>query len=299
VVVFRFVLLTLFISICFGQLPQNIVVTSAANPQVGLPPKGSIGSIRCTGLQIHGTFGQSIPAPTLAGISVTVGAAPAPIFAVADVGGSQLIYFQVPQEAVFNADTTATIVVTQNGNQGSVQVPVSTSPGEFFSIDGKVGAFQHASDFSVVTERNPAHPGELIFGYLTGLPGAYPTVPTGVPTPSSPPSRVTDVPLHAFGLLLGGTIIGCSSCTPPKILFLGLTPGLVGVYQINFVVPASVPTSDASIQLETYSCTRLFGSCPDPTFSLDTTVGCQKTSLLEGFITVCKSSQSYLPISSP
>jgi uncharacterized protein (TIGR03437 family) len=309
VVVLRFIVLTLLISSCFGQSPQNIVVTSAASSQAGLPPKGSIGSIRCTGLQIHGTVAmQSVPVLTLAGVSVTVGGAPTPIFAVADMDGSQLIYFEVPQEAVFNTDTTATVVVTQNGSQGSARVPISTSPGDFFLIGNQLGAFQHASDFSVVTEQNPAHPGEVLVGYLTGTRTDDPLVPTGTPAPLSPlavvPEALTPALVDQFALLVGGTLIAnsCSpsefTCTPSNILFLGLTPKLVGVYQINFVLPASVSTGDTRIQLQRYTCGALagaFGSCGGPVFSLDPTVGCRTLAGLPPS-SICTGSPALLPI---
>lgn len=116
------------------------------------------------------------------GVSVTVGGAPAPIVAVADLGGYQQINFEVPQEALPNTDGTWTVTATQNATQITGQVEMSQSPGDFFQV-GNLGAVQHASDFSLVTEQNPARPGEVLVGYLTGLPVTQPTVPTGEAAP--------------------------------------------------------------------------------------------------------------------
>jgi hypothetical protein len=44
-------------------------------------------------------------------------------------------------------------------------------------------------------------------------------------------------------------------------LFVGLAPGLAGVYQINFVLPPDLPDGPTEIQLIRYVCTAFFGSC--------------------------------------
>jgi uncharacterized protein (TIGR03437 family) len=173
----------------FGQI-ANIVVTSAASFQPGMPPPGSIGAVFCTGLQVNGTVSFSaLPLLTsLAGVTVTIGGIPSPLFAVADVGGHQQINFQVPLEANFNYDGTVAVAVAQGSAQGLANVKsayvvwasdyASVTPGEFFRVGGtQYGAFQHSRDYSPVTETNPAAPGETIIGYLTGLPPATPAPP--------------------------------------------------------------------------------------------------------------------------
>jgi len=81
---------------CFAQNAiQNIVVTSGASFQIGLPHVGSIGTIFCTGLIVKGVIpATTVPLPfTLAGVTVTVGGARAPLFAVAALSGYQQINF--------------------------------------------------------------------------------------------------------------------------------------------------------------------------------------------------------------
>lgn len=271
--VFSVVLLSVvLVGASFAQSQQNITITSAASFQRGLPPKGSISTAFCTGLQVQGViYATTNPLPlTLAGISITVGGAPAPIFGVADDGGYQQINFEVPQEAVPNSDGTWTVTAGQNGTQITTQVATLQSPGDFFLVGTNLGAFQHSADFSLVTEQNPAHTGEVLVGYLTGLPGTQPVVPTGEAAPFSPlavvPQPNTTTLVDQFAILLNGTVIAnsCSvvdaPCQASNILFLGLTPGIVGVYQVNFVVPSSTGTGDMTIQLQRSTCATISGT---------------------------------------
>jgi uncharacterized protein (TIGR03437 family) len=306
------------VSVVCGQTPQgiiqNVVVTSAASFQVGLPPAGSIGAIFCTGLQVQGIVtAQGTPLPmSLAGVTVTVGGAPAPLFAVADDGGYQQINFQVPQGAVFNIVNgangfvnAATTIVTQNGNQGSAQAPISTSPGDFFVLSGGFGAFQHAADYSLVTTQSPAQSGEIIVGYLTRLPSTNPAVPTGEPAPQSPPAVVFQADqlddVDFFDLLLNGAPIALNGESAFDTLFLGLSPGLVGVYQVNFMVPFSAAPGNTNVQLQRFTCSAIFGApcgAYGPISGISgTAIGCTSTAFGTGQTwKACNSSPVLLPI---
>lgn len=149
---------------CSGaaQTVQNIVVTSAASFELGLPPNGSIGSIFCTGLNVQGIVkARGGPLPfSLAGVTVAVGGASAPLFAVAAGPGYQLINFQVPQETQIDSNGAAEIVVRQNGASGSARATISKRPGDFFRLPGDAyGIFRHGAGLSLVTKQNPAKPG--------------------------------------------------------------------------------------------------------------------------------------------
>jgi uncharacterized protein (TIGR03437 family) len=291
-----------------AQSMQSIVVTSAASFQRGLPPKGSIGTAFCAGLQVQGVvYATTNPLPfTLDGISVTVGGAPAPILAVADDGGYQQINFEVPQEAAPNSDHTWTVTASQDGTQLTAQVASLQSPGDFFWVSSNLAALQHA-DYSLVTEQNPAHPGEVLVGYLTGLSDAWPVVPTGEASPFSPLAVVSQINSQSlvdqFALLLNGAILAnnCpveySPCQPSSLLWLGLTPGLVGVYQLNFVVPPATASGNALIQLQRSSCAVFFGAnCNSGgAFVANASAGCISPGG-GGIRKVCTSSTVPLPI---
>jgi uncharacterized protein (TIGR03437 family) len=293
--------------LCYAQSTQSIVVTSAASFQRGLPPKGSLATAFCTGLQVQGVInGTTNPLPfTLGGISVTVGGAPAPLLAVADDGGYQQINFEVPQEAAPNSDGTWTVTASQDGTQLTAQVASLQSPGDFFWVGSNLAAVQHATDYSLVTEQNPGHPGEILVGYLTGLPGTDPIVPTGEGSPFSPlalvPQPNGSTAVDRFALLLNGTVIAndCaadySSCQASNLLWLALTPGTVGVYQLNFVVPPSATSGDMAIQLQRSTCGVFFGAyCQSGgEFTANASPGCVS---LGAFRKVCTSSSVPLAI---
>jgi uncharacterized protein (TIGR03437 family) len=261
-----FTLEALFASLLCGQI-GNIVVTSGASFQPGLPQLGSIGTIFCTGLSIQGVVSaRDLPLPTsLAGVTVTVGGAAAPLFAVADLGSFQQINFQVPLEAVSDQ-----IAVSQNGLQATMTPALTLNvAGDFFRIGGtRYGIFQHGADYSLVTQDNPARGGETIIAYATGLSAAYPAVPTGQPAPLSPLSHVPQsidtaqlgYDIEQTGLSVNGIAVfdpppisGDSTGKQP-IPFMGLTPGAVGLYQINFTFPSGVSAGDATIQLVRHTC---------------------------------------------
>jgi uncharacterized protein (TIGR03437 family) len=295
---------------CYAQSAQSIVVTSAASFQRGLPPKGSLSSAFCRGLQVQGVVSattNSLPF-TLGGVSVTVGGAPGPILAVGDDGGYQQVNFEVPQEGVPNSDGTWTVTVAQDGIQLTTQVASLQSPGDFFLIGSNMAAFQHAADYSLVSEQNPAHPGEILIGYLTGLPGAQPVVPTGQASPFSPlaivpqPNTLTQV--DQFAVLLNGTVVAnsCpvanSPCQAQNLLWLGLTPGIFGVYQLNFVVPSSTASGNIAVQLQRSTCATISGTpCGGmgATFVPNANPGCISLGGA-GNRSVCTSSAVPLPI---
>lgn len=247
----------------------NIVVTNAASFRIGMPPPGSIGSIFCTGLKLDGPVSSpNLPLPTqLAGISVTVGGVRAPLFAVADLGRYQQINFQVPLKANFNCDLTTEVAVAQDSVQGSAtaQWHSAVQPGDFFRISGtQYGIFQHALDYSLVTEDNPAHPGETIVAYLTGLPTTTNPPSDGYPAPASPLSvvpqyntadRISQLSLQVGGIGLWNPppISGDSTGMSP-IPFIGLTPGTVGLYQLNFTLPQNILLGDQWVYLVTTNC---------------------------------------------
>jgi uncharacterized protein (TIGR03437 family) len=89
------------------------------------------------------------------------------------------------------------------------------------------------ADFSVNSAAAPARVGETVVGYFTGggpVNAAGPLMSgTGSPSGLSP---VTGTPVLV-------TLAGVTA----KVTYIGLTPTLVGLYQVNFVVP-QVPAGD-------------------------------------------------------
>jgi uncharacterized protein (TIGR03437 family) len=86
------------------------------------------------------------------------------------------------------------------------------------------GAVQN-SDTTLNQPLNPAAAGSLITVYLTGQGLVDPPIPNGAPSPAVPLSQVQS--------LATATIDG----QPADVQFAGLTPGYVGLCQVNLTVP--------------------------------------------------------------
>lgn len=76
-------------------------------------------------------------------------------------------------------------------------------------------------DYRLITPDNPARLGEAVNFYATGLGAVDPPVATGQPGPVEPLARLRD------GI----------QCNLP-VLYAGLAPGLVGIYQLQLQLPA-------------------------------------------------------------
>jgi uncharacterized protein (TIGR03437 family) len=168
---------------------------------------------------------------------------PAPLYAVANVNGQEQINFQVPWEVrgmnLAYTVPAAAIVVVNNG-------VVSPAMRAFFlptfpaiiTYDGKQAVAVH-SDYSLVTSQSPAHSGEVITLYGTGFGPVTPLPETGAPAGSSPVSTMDPKP---------SVTINAHDAT---VLFAGLSPGSIGLYQFNVVVPNQVGVGNLNVQFNT------------------------------------------------
>ena len=77
--------------------------------------------------------------------------------------------------------------------------------------------------------------GEYLVAYLAGLGDTNVPVASGAASPSSPLAQPSATPALTIDK------------TQYPILFAGLTPGLVGLYQMNFQVPTGLPAGDITI----------------------------------------------------
>lgn len=179
----------------------------------------------------------SIPFPNVLGQTMlTVNGIPAPIYAVTPGQINAVVPYEV-------TGTSATFLATINGSQTNpVTLPLEpTAPGVFsLSANGLGdGAITHV-DNSVVNQSNPAHHGEFVQVYLTGLGAVNPTVGNGQAAPSSPLAKAS----APVTVTIGGTPV-------TNLQFEGLSPGLASLYQLNIQIPAGAPTGPQMLGIST------------------------------------------------
>ncbi|HWE52541.1 MAG TPA: putative Ig domain-containing protein [Bryobacteraceae bacterium] len=201
------------------------------DPQVGAAlGQGTILQIYGSNLGAAPSVPSTLPLPTkLNGTQVIIGGIPAPLYYVS----SGQIDAQLP--AALTPGNNYQVIVNANGalsTPGSIQITAAT-PGAAAFPSGQIVA-QHP-DYSLVSETSPAKPGEYLVIYLSGLGQTNDTIDDGAASPADPLGRPLVTPI----LTLNGTSI--------PIYFSGLTPGYVGLYQMNFQVPLDTPNGDTQL----------------------------------------------------
>ena len=133
----------------------------------------------------------------------------------------------------------ATVRVARQGVTGpSIYVTlVDAAPQLFQTADGYIIG-QHA-DASLITRYAPASPGETVVLYAIGMGKTQPNPDSGtIPAWAAWITRLSELQVLVAGNLLGSD----------QIQYVGLTPGLAGVYQINLVLPENID-SDVEIRV--------------------------------------------------
>ena len=205
-------------------------VVNAASFEQGLAP-GSLASIFVSGVRDAPGISRAnnVPLPlSLDGISVTMDGVAAPLLAVANVNGDEQVNVQVPWELL--GDPSASIVITRDGvSSDPVSVAVYPAQPAVFLIEEDQPAVLHNDDYSFVQANNPLRPGEFAAAYLTGL-GAVADRPS------------TGRPANASNATVLATVQATLDGQPVDVVFAGLAPNFVGLYQVNFRVPLDART---------------------------------------------------------
>jgi uncharacterized protein (TIGR03437 family) len=147
---------------------------------------------------------------------------------------SSQLNLQVPWE--LQGKWSSSVTVTVNGVPGPPQLVAlgSADPGVFSlgAPQGGQGAIVNANGI-VVGADSPAHAGDYLQIYSTGLGAVSNTPKTGALALASPLSSLITNPT----VTIGGV--------PAPVSFAGLAPGFVGLYQVNVQVPPGVAAGDA------------------------------------------------------
>jgi len=177
---------------------------------------------------IYGSNMATVPAqPTttplpvrLNGTTILMGGIPAPLFYVSPT--------QVNAQIPFELDPSKEYQIVVNAN-GALSAPLplhlsAANPGLDAFPDGTIVAL-HSATGALVTADNPARSGEYIIMFLLGMGATDNPVTTGDVSSLSTLNSALSTPT----LTLGGKSV--------PVFFAGLTPGLVGLYQINLKIP--------------------------------------------------------------
>jgi uncharacterized protein (TIGR03437 family) len=215
--------------------PANGIVNGASFAAGLAVAPGSLAAIFGTNLASSTTSAAAIPLPTALGqalgqTSVTFNGVPAPLFFVS----AGQINVQVP---FTTAPGPTTVQVTQSGMTSTVQTigVAAFSPGLFLLDQAGDGAIFHALTFGIVSSSSPARTGEAISIYATGLGAVSPSTASGSAA-ASLASTITQPTVTIGGV-------------PCNVLFSGLAPGLVSVYQINVAVPAGLSAGNQAVRI--------------------------------------------------
>lgn len=204
-------------------------IVNAADNQPGPLAPNSIATLYGTGLAYttKALSPQDIRAGLLpttlpgTGVRVLVGNVPASIYFVS----ATQINFLVPSTLLPGTVNVQVIIDSLAGP--AVPVQIAASSPAFFQLDQQ-NAIATRADGSVITPDNPAHAGDYVVLYATGLGQTNPPMAVGeVPAKAAQIKQLGDLKVS-----LGGVAIDSS-----QIMYAGVSPGFGGLYQINLKLP--------------------------------------------------------------
>jgi uncharacterized protein (TIGR03437 family) len=210
--------------------PQITSVVNAANFTSPVAPGGLI-TVFGNQLSPVNLATSEVPLPTaLADSCLTVNGLPMPILFVSP----NQVNAQIPFQTVGNVTL---ILRTPGGTSDNYNLQILPGAPSVFQVNAPgeqnvtVPAIIRNDDGGLVTDSHPIHRtgNTALVIYGTGLGQTAPAVQNGTPSPQSPLAVAISQPV----VTLGGV--------PLPLIYFGLTPGEVGVNQINVSVPSNVP----------------------------------------------------------
>ena len=126
----------------------------------------------------------------------------------------------------------AELRLTVDGSVGpAVNIQLSAAAPALFSLSER-WIVACRPDGSVISQEQPARPGDMVILYATGLGPTIPNPHSGeIPAKAAVLERLSE-----FQVLLDGVPVG-----PDRIAYAGVAPGFAGLYQINLRLPDALP----------------------------------------------------------
>jgi uncharacterized protein (TIGR03437 family) len=202
-----------------------------------LTAPGSDGTISGAGFSDETYAAPSHPLPlTLGGVTVTVNGVLCPLFSVSPT----TIAYQVPSSLltptvaeVHSASVSPFVPQLRFDAAGLLNTGLflqnPQSPSQVYGGWDAYTVHENWSD--LVTTANPALPGEIVHMYGTNWGSVDATPKDGYPAPLHPLSR-TIMPITCLAVSPGN-----NTRRDVPVLFAGLAPGLVGIYQLDAQLP--------------------------------------------------------------
>ncbi len=221
------------VSTAAPRLSQHGIVNGASFARGGALAPGGIFSSFGFNLASTNNSAETVPLPNaLGGVRLFAGGRQSPFF----FAGFGQLNAQLPYETPVSQRTD--IVASVNGQFTVPQAVnvVSARPGVFPmpAAAGPPRAIAQNQDLSLNSPGNPAKRGEAIIIYLTATGAVDPEVATGDGAPAEEPLARVALPATA--------IIGDDEA---EIIFLGLSPGFVGLTQANLIIPPGSMVGDS------------------------------------------------------
>jgi uncharacterized protein (TIGR03437 family) len=170
----------------------------------------------------------SLPLPaTLGGTQVLVNGQPVPVYYV----GPSQIDFEIPIDA---ATGDGTVQVVRNGQQGNIiYVNIKGGVPHFLLFNGPYAIMTTPDGTLTGIPTHPVKAGDVVVIYTIGLGPTTPVVPSGTASPGNPLAVIdVNATQACFGV---PTPFSPIPCVTPQ--FVGLSPGFVGLYQVNLAIP--------------------------------------------------------------
>jgi len=203
---------------------------------------GGIASIFGTGLASATIAATTVPLPTtLGGVTVLLSGTPVPLFFVSPTQ----INFQVPWQLL--SSSPAVLTVTTNGGPsptlsvnllaaapGIFTIPTTNSATQGVIVIANTATFVAPLGAIPGVVSQPASTGDVLTIYCSGL-GAVTNTPTTGAVAGSGATLST----------VQGTVSVTIGGKSASVLFAGLSPGFIGLYQVNVQVPTGVASGNA------------------------------------------------------
>jgi uncharacterized protein (TIGR03437 family) len=168
----------------------------------------------------------------MAGVGVYVDGSLAPLLYVSP----GQINFLAPMTEIAGG---ALVTVVRQGVTGpTVTINLAAAAPQIFTYETGYPGYAIAEDwnsgYAVITPDAPAHAGDVVILFATGLGAVAPS------TASGELAEYASSIVNAIAVTINGVALA-----PSAILYAGLSPGSAGLYQINIVLPPNAGTDPA------------------------------------------------------